>query len=177
MNKMLKIGILCVVFLLCDCQVQAQKIETTQNNAIQYERTKKAEIVSAFSFWINKNCWLYGSSEYADIQNKIKIYYKNKNAKEYYGYLFIRTKNRHDKLAFLIKKNDGYQSEPFYIKKVKKIDKKLSYLGNDTFFFDSQNAVKPQFSKSSKKKTTFIKRTKKEIKKTSHTGFKQKDNV
>ena len=35
MNKMLKIGILCVVFLLCDCQVQAQKIETTQNNAIQ----------------------------------------------------------------------------------------------------------------------------------------------
>ena len=53
MNKMLKIGILCVVFLLCDCQVQAQKIETTQNNAIQYERTKKAEIVSSFSFWIN----------------------------------------------------------------------------------------------------------------------------
>lgn len=165
MNKMLKIGILCIVFMLCDCQVQAQKIETTQNNAIQYESTKKAEIVSAFSFWINKNCWLYGSSEYADIQNKIKIYYKNKNAKEYYGYLFIRTKNGYDKLAFLIKKNDGYQSEPFYIKKVKKIDKKLSYLGNDTFFFDSQNAVKPQFSKSSKKKTTFIKRTKKEIKK------------
>ena len=82
MNKMLKIGILCIVFLLCDCQVQAQKIETTQNNAIQYESTKKAEIVSAFSFWINKNCWLYGNSEYADIQNKIKIYYKNKNAKE-----------------------------------------------------------------------------------------------
>lgn len=68
-------------------------------------------------------------------------------------------------MAFLIKKNDGYQSEPFYIKKVKKIDKKLSYLGNNTFFFGSQNAVKPQFSKSSKKKTTFIKRTKKEIKK------------
>ena len=82
MNKMLKIGVLCIVFLLCDCQVQAQKIETKQNNAIQYERTKKAEIVSAFSFWINKNCWLYGSSEYADIQNKIKIYYKNKNAKD-----------------------------------------------------------------------------------------------
>ena len=29
MNKMLKIGVLCIVFLLCDCQVQAQKIETT----------------------------------------------------------------------------------------------------------------------------------------------------
>ena len=26
MNKMLKIGVLCIVFLLCDCQVQAQKI-------------------------------------------------------------------------------------------------------------------------------------------------------
>ena len=43
MNEMLKIGIFNVsYFCLCDCQVQAQKIETTQNNAIQYERTKKS---------------------------------------------------------------------------------------------------------------------------------------
>ena len=96
MNKMLKIGILCVVFLLCDCQVQAQKIETTQNNAIQYERTKKAEIVSAFSFWINKNCWLYGSSEYADIQNKIKIYYKHKKLM---GNMTLQTKMQKNIMA------------------------------------------------------------------------------
>ena len=50
MNKMLKIGVLCIVFLLCDCQVQAQKIETTQNNAIQYELTKKLKYYPHFLF-------------------------------------------------------------------------------------------------------------------------------
>lgn len=81
MRKLVKTGIFFILFLLCDCHVQAQKIETTQNNSVQYESTKKAEIISAFSFWINKNCWLYGSSEYADVQNNIKIYYKAKNTK------------------------------------------------------------------------------------------------
>ena len=119
MKKLLKIGFFCILFLLCNCQVLAQKPEHVSNKSMQ-KSGKKEEIVSAFSFWINKNCWLYGSSEYADTQNKIKIYYKDKNAKEYYGYLFVRTKNGCDKLAFLIKKKNGYQSEPLYVKKVKK---------------------------------------------------------
>lgn len=51
------------------------------------------------------------------------------------------------------------------MKRVKKIGKKLSYLGEDTFFFDSHNAGKPLFPKSSKKKAAFIKRAKKKIKK------------
>lgn len=164
MRKMLKIGIFCILFLLCDCQVLAQKCENAPNEAIQ-KSEKKEEILSAFSFWVNKNCWLYGSSEYADVKNKIKVYYKDKNTKEYYGYLFIKTKTGYDKLAFLIKKNEGYQSEPLSVKRVKKIGKKLSYLGNDTFFFDSHNAEQPQFPKSSKKKAAFIKRAKKKIKK------------
>lgn len=165
MRKLVKTGIFFILFLLCDCHVQAQKIETTQNNSVQYESTKKAEIISAFSFWINKNCWLYGSSEYADVQNNIKIYYKAKNTKKYYGYLFIKTKTGYDKLVFVLNKNSGFQSEPLYVKKVKKTDKKLSYLGKEIFFFDSQNAAKPQFPKSSKKKTAFVKRAKKKIKK------------
>ena len=100
MRKMLKIGVFCILFLLCDCQVLAQKCENAPNEAIQ-KSEKKEEILSAFSFWVNKNCWLYGSSEYADVKNKIKVYYKDKNTKEYYGYLFIKTKTGYDKLAFL----------------------------------------------------------------------------
>ena len=124
MRKLLKIGILCTLFIVCSCPVLAQKSENAPNEATQ-KSEKKEEILSAFSFWINKNCWLYGNSEYADAQNKIKVYYRDKNTKEYYGYLFIKLKTRYDKITFLFKKNDGYQSEPLSVKSVKKTDKKL----------------------------------------------------
>ena len=41
MRKMLKIGIFCILFLLCDCQVLAQKCENTPNEATQKSEKKR----------------------------------------------------------------------------------------------------------------------------------------
>lgn len=51
MRKLLKIGILCALFIVCSCPVLAQKSENAPNEATQ-KSEKKEELLSAFSFWI-----------------------------------------------------------------------------------------------------------------------------
>lgn len=122
--KKINIVFLCIILMLCGCQTLTYKIKDNKK-----ELSPKEQILSAFSFWVNKENWLYDNSVYVDVQRNIKIYYKARNEAEYLGYIFIANGDKYDKIVFVINKNDGYQSEPLYVKQVKTIDGKLSYLG------------------------------------------------
>lgn len=158
MQKKINIVFLCIILMLCGCQTLTYKIKDNKK-----ELSPKEQILSAFSFWVNKENWLYDNSVYVDVQKNIKIYYKARNEAEYLGYIFIANGDKYDKIVFVINKNDGYQSEPLYVKQVKTIDGKLSYLGEKKFFFSKKSVRKPQFPVSSERKEHFIKRAKRNI--------------
>lgn len=152
MQKKINIVFLCIILMLCGCQTLTYKIKDNKK-----ELSQKEQILSAFSFWVNKENWLYDNSVYVDVQKNIKIYYKARNEAEYWGYIFIANGDKYDKIVFVINKNDGYQSEPLYVKQVKTIDGKLSYLGDKKFFFSKKSVRKPQFPVSSEKKNILLK--------------------
>ena len=57
MQKKINIVFLCIILMLCGCQTLTYKIKDNKK-----ELSPKEQILSAFSFWVNKENWLYDNS-------------------------------------------------------------------------------------------------------------------
>ena len=175
--------ILSIVLLFCTACGKADTSENSTDNAeteiTQTESTgsnenktesaavvpNKEDILSAFRFWANKIAWLYEDYTYVDVKKTVEIYYKSKSEKEYTGYLYFpyekKGKKRYEKISFKFGEN-GFESGAC-IEGAKKIGKKITYLGSDTFYMKKEDVIKPKYQEATQAKKTLIKNAKKEI--------------
>lgn len=152
-----------------NAETEITQTEMKENNENKTESTivvpNKEDILSAFQFWVNKNAWLYQDYTYVDVKKAVDIYYKSKSEKEYTGYLYFpyekKGKIRYEKISFLFGEN-GFESG-VYVEETKKISKKLTYLGSDTFYMKKDDVTKPKYPEATQAKKTLIKNAKKEI--------------
>ena len=140
--------------------------EEQASNVQTKEEVCTNDILSAFEFWVNRNAWLYGDLEYVDMENKVDIYYKEKED-GYLGYLYFPNVEHGEKVykqfSFYFGKN-GFRSHPFTETKTKKIEKNLIFLSQENFCLKRTDISKPIYPSASKKKLDFITKGKNKIK-------------
>lgn len=131
----------------------------------------KEDILDAFRFWINFCEWRYGNDNYPSYIDKERTvelyYYKRKDQNRCEGYLYFpfekNGKTMYEEFVFLFGE-EGFCSDPLYDCRTKKsINKKLTYLGTETFYFAKEDVRKPVFPASSPRKEKAIAEFKQEI--------------
>lgn len=130
----------------------------------------KEDILVAFRFWVNFEEWRYENdnySSYIDEKRTVEIYYKRRDQKNYEGYLYFpfekNGKTMYEEFSFLFGE-EGFCSSPLTDCEPKKsINKKLTYLGTETFYFAKEDVCKPVFPDSSHRKEKAISEFKQKI--------------
>ena len=131
----------------------------------------KEDILNALRFWINFCEWQYESGQYPSYMDKERTvelyYYKRRDQNRYEGYLYFpfkkNGKTMYEEFSFLFGE-EGFCSWPLIDCETKKsINKKLTYLGTETFYFAKEDVRKPVFPDSSPRKEKAIAEFKQKI--------------
>lgn len=177
MRRKIVIYTFLIFVILTGCGKQAYEKSLREPTVIMANTTRLGnnvdDIMGALHFWINKEAWENGESEFLDKEMMVKIYYEEIDEKRddnelkdmiHFYISSEKQKGSYIHLTF-IEGEHGFESKPEDVEKKKKVKHNLNYLTQKNFYFSSKEITCPDFPVSDQRKEDFLKRAKKEIKK------------